>query len=223
MILNTLNNKCYVGSTNNFSVRRKRHYSLLKKNIHENKYLQHSYNKYGEAFLVFIVLEHCEVSELIDRELHWMYVKQSHDKSKGYNMGVPKQGDLIKVTEEYREEKRREGFARVYKDQEITYEEWKAKKKAIADSKRKQHVLGIVRIDCIKNTVTFFSSLHECITLNNYSKHEKRSIQKVLCTTGKERKRSYRGCIYLYKENYDVNKEYKLSDISLRSHLLQVK
>ena len=41
-----INNKGYIGSTNNFSRRKNEHISLLKRNTHTNKKLQNSYNKY---------------------------------------------------------------------------------------------------------------------------------------------------------------------------------
>lgn len=47
-IINKITEEYYVGQTTNFSRRKNEHFSKLAKNIHPNKKLQNSYNKYGK-------------------------------------------------------------------------------------------------------------------------------------------------------------------------------
>lgn len=59
-ILNILNNKKYVGSTKCFKERFAEHRSQLRRGNHKNIHLQNAYNKYGEEYFKFIILEECE-------------------------------------------------------------------------------------------------------------------------------------------------------------------
>lgn len=59
-ILNTLNNKKYVGSTNCFKKRFAEHRSQLRRGNHKNIHLQRAFNKYGEKNFKFVILEECE-------------------------------------------------------------------------------------------------------------------------------------------------------------------
>jgi len=46
--------------------------SSLKRNKHFNKYIQRSWNKYGEENFMFEILENCEVEKLIEREQYYI-------------------------------------------------------------------------------------------------------------------------------------------------------
>lgn len=59
-IINTLNGKKYVGSTKCFKTRFAEHRSQLRKGNHKNIHLQNAYNKYGEKYFIFSILEECE-------------------------------------------------------------------------------------------------------------------------------------------------------------------
>lgn len=71
-IVNTVNNKRYIGSTKNIKSRFKQHVSSLKSNTHFNQHLQHSFNKYGESHFKFIILEYCNIDNLIQKEQKWI-------------------------------------------------------------------------------------------------------------------------------------------------------
>lgn len=71
-IKNLISEKIYVGSAVNISSRFFIHQSNLRNNKHPNKYLQASWNKYGEAAFEFIILEHCSKDKLIEREQYWI-------------------------------------------------------------------------------------------------------------------------------------------------------
>lgn len=59
-IVNTLNNKKYVGSSSNIRKRYRQHYNELSKNHHVNAHLQRAFNKYGKDVFEFWILEQCE-------------------------------------------------------------------------------------------------------------------------------------------------------------------
>lgn len=71
-IENIVNGKSYVGSTKDFKERWKRHRIYLRKGNHANRHLQGAWNTYGESSFIFIVLEECLESVLIEREQYFM-------------------------------------------------------------------------------------------------------------------------------------------------------
>jgi group I intron endonuclease len=60
-----MGDRYYIGSTKNLRDRRWRHLRELKRQIHKNRIIQSIYNKYGEEYLIFSIIE--EVSE--DKDL----------------------------------------------------------------------------------------------------------------------------------------------------------
>lgn len=76
-ILNTVNNKCYIGSTiQGFSLRWSQHRTELYRNIHTNPYLQNAWNKYGKEAFVFIEQERLnnetDINKIRKREQYWL-------------------------------------------------------------------------------------------------------------------------------------------------------
>lgn len=66
-------NKRYVGSSNNIKRRWQKHVAELKRCNHDNRYLQNTWNKYGEESFEFAVLEVVEDElQLAIREQHWI-------------------------------------------------------------------------------------------------------------------------------------------------------
>lgn len=59
-IINTVNDRIYVGSAKHFKSRYYQHLTSLRKGTHHNKFLQADFNKCGEASFVFEVLETVE-------------------------------------------------------------------------------------------------------------------------------------------------------------------
>ena len=60
LIKNILDDKVYIGSSINLKSREYKHFWMLRKGIHDNNYLQSSYNKFGEENFKFEILENCE-------------------------------------------------------------------------------------------------------------------------------------------------------------------
>lgn len=71
-ILNTNNNKSYIGSTINLYTRCNGHKSKLNRGIHHSPYLQNAYNKYSKQGFIFIILEECKPENLIIREQYYL-------------------------------------------------------------------------------------------------------------------------------------------------------
>ena len=86
MILNKLNNKCYIGSSVNMDQRIKRHFSELRKNRHYNGKLQCAFNKYEESSFVVSKIDECFESERASVESMWIDKMQA--ASHGYNIAV---------------------------------------------------------------------------------------------------------------------------------------
>ena len=67
-IKNTLNDMCYVGSSNHIERRKTEHIGKLRRNQHKNSYLQNAWNKYGEDNFLFEIIEECSEDNLLIRE-----------------------------------------------------------------------------------------------------------------------------------------------------------
>lgn len=67
-IVNIKNGKFYIGSAVQLKRRKTNHLWHLKNDSHQNEYLQRSWNKYGDSYFVFKVVEYCDIDALIIRE-----------------------------------------------------------------------------------------------------------------------------------------------------------
>lgn len=84
-IKNKVNNTFYIGKSINIEKRLKRHFTKLKNNKHVNKFLQNSYNKYGQSNYDSGILKECSEAELNDNEM--FYIKDYKEKGIAlYNM-----------------------------------------------------------------------------------------------------------------------------------------
>ncbi len=70
-IVNTVNNKIYIGSSIHLQKRYKEHIYQLKNNIHFNQHLQNSFNKYGNDAFKFIILEYTN-NDILKHEQKWI-------------------------------------------------------------------------------------------------------------------------------------------------------
>lgn len=85
-IRNLINNKIYIGSSINVSVRISQHKLQLKNKKHHNKYLQSSVNKYGIENFEYSILEYCNENELLEREEYYINYYNSNNNNFGYNI-----------------------------------------------------------------------------------------------------------------------------------------
>lgn len=90
MILNTINNKKYIGQTHFLKSRFLQHKYYLVRNTHNNPHLQSAWNKYislyNEKVFVYSILEQCSSEELNNREDYWVEFYDTLNSDKGYNI-----------------------------------------------------------------------------------------------------------------------------------------
>jgi group I intron endonuclease len=93
-ITNNINDRMYIGSSNNITTRFYLHKLQLNKNKHCNTFLQRSWNKYGEENFTFKLLEECTIDKQIETEQKYIDIyKVTH---KLYNM-APVAGTVLGI------------------------------------------------------------------------------------------------------------------------------
>lgn len=91
-LTNKINNKCYVGKSNNPATRLVRHFSTAKTGYdksHKYRYIHRAIAKYGKENFVFEIIETCESEELAyKRECYWIETLKSNEPVYGYNLNA---------------------------------------------------------------------------------------------------------------------------------------
>lgn len=83
-ITNIINNKIYIGSSNNIYKRKREHFCTLENGTHCNAHLQRAYNFYGKNNFKFEIIEICEEKYLL--EVEQIYLNKYFDNGIGcYN------------------------------------------------------------------------------------------------------------------------------------------
>jgi group I intron endonuclease len=85
-ITNKKNNKVYVGSSIELEKRKEKHFWMLKKGIHDNKFLQSSFDRDGIENFTFEIIEICDMNELVEKENFYILENNSNDMKFGYNL-----------------------------------------------------------------------------------------------------------------------------------------
>lgn len=95
-ILNLVNGKMYIGSSNNIERRIYDHGALLLNNRHHSIHLQRAFDKYGNENFDVNILEYCEENILLEKEQYYLNLYLEADKyltgesdtfiKKGYNI-----------------------------------------------------------------------------------------------------------------------------------------
>jgi group I intron endonuclease len=87
MIVNKINRKRYVGSSENIYDRWKKHLGDLRKGIHHSILFQRAYYKYGEENFELIIMEEVkDRNQLVPREQTWLDFYKSYLPKNGYNI-----------------------------------------------------------------------------------------------------------------------------------------
>ena len=84
-IRNIKNNKRYIGLSINMRHRKDYHFGQLKRNKHDNVYLQEAWLNDPEDF-TFEIIEYCEVDQLEDHEIYWIKYYNTTNRKHGYNI-----------------------------------------------------------------------------------------------------------------------------------------
>lgn len=98
-IINTKNNKIYIGSSVNIEKRKEKHFWMLKKGIHDNKFLQSSFNRDGIESFSFEIVESCKEDELVEKENYYILENKSNDMKFGYNLCLVSEDRRNKLSE----------------------------------------------------------------------------------------------------------------------------
>ena len=85
-IENIVNHKKYIGQSVNIKSRWRHHKTDLNSGIHDNDYLQKSWNKYGEQNFEFKILEECSDDKLNERERYYIDLYDTMNRDYGYNL-----------------------------------------------------------------------------------------------------------------------------------------
>lgn len=96
-ITNLINNKVYVGKTNNFYKRYYCYKSAIKRqDINKiNQYFLNSINKYGSDNFEFSIIEFCNIEDLKSRELYWIKKLKSTNRVFGYNLRIDSSTKMV--------------------------------------------------------------------------------------------------------------------------------
>jgi len=100
IIRNKIDSRVYVGSSKNLKRRLERHFSELRMNKHCNKYLQRFVNKYSINNVYYEILENCEVSFLLEKEIYYVSKYNSLINNNGFNLMYPDRTFLSKKIKE---------------------------------------------------------------------------------------------------------------------------
>lgn len=91
-IVNTINNKYYIGKSNNIYRRWYDEKLGLKNGTFHNIHLQRAWNLYGSEAFIFSIIEKCDELLLAEREIFWISYFDSYNC--GYNQTVGGEGSL---------------------------------------------------------------------------------------------------------------------------------
>jgi len=144
-IINIINNRVYVGMSNDIERRIKWHKSRLKYKNHNNPILQRAYDKYGEKNFIFEVIEYCSQEKLFEREHYWCTFLNSNNKKFGYNIAITN----IEGNSSMCKESREQGI----KVRKSKYESWHSEetKKKISQAKIGKKMSDEARANMSKN------------------------------------------------------------------------
>ncbi len=102
-IINTKNNKVYIGSALSVFSRLNCHKNLLNKKKHFNSHLQKSWEKYGSDNFKFEIIEECESNLLQEREEYYIKIHNSNNNNFGYNRRLDCKTNLgLKFSDEHK-------------------------------------------------------------------------------------------------------------------------
>ncbi|PAV30187.1 hypothetical protein CIL05_06885 [Virgibacillus profundi] len=203
-ITNTVNGKVYIGKSVHLNKRLREHRSSLLKDYHPNKHLQRSWNKYGEKYFTFEILEECSEDIVNEREMYYINEYKSNIKEFGYNMTLGGDGSLgLKHTEESRQKISAIQLGRKLPESHKQNISNSLKGKVpknyhmIVEYNESQEI-PITQIAIKNKTIIHWKNINHCARENDLL-----ATNIVKCLKGKYR--TCGGSIFLYKDKFDTD------------------
>lgn len=181
-IKNKENKKVYVGYACDIKRRMSHHRGQLRRNIHKNNHLQRAWNIDGEKNFEFDVLEECLKEELAKREHYWCNFLKAHNDKYGYNQKPTCETGASGHSKETLE------------------------KMATTHYERRGKPIVILNRD--GKYITEVRSKGEAATFAGANRRSNANICSILKGTGNCK--SWKGYIFVYKSEYDPQKNYSL-------------
>lgn len=130
-ITNLINNKKYIGSSNNISSRIYWHKLRLKKNLHYNEKLQLDWNIITEELFSFTIIEKVD-NNLTNRERYWIEFLKTNIEEFGYNSSLPQTSTKkAEHSIEIKEKQRQIQLDYIENNKEVFYERVKKSRETI--------------------------------------------------------------------------------------------
>lgn len=130
--------KIYIGCASNVRTRINGHLYDLRKDKHNNSYLQRAWTKYGEENFIFEMIEKCDISDLHAREHYWVNELNCLDRSTGYNLkptnpngcSIHSEATIEKLRQANKGKKPSQACIEALKQRTLSYEHKKLLKKS---------------------------------------------------------------------------------------------
>lgn len=184
-IRNIVNNKRYIGQSQNIYVRISKHIFCLCSNSHCNKHLQSAWNQYGENSFEYNVLEYCSNEQLNERELFWINHFNSNNKDYGYNIRLnPFDNRGLKWTDEQRVKMMEhinadKSYYRNHKIPRETLEKaWEASRNKVWSDDERQRQSKILTGTKVENTENMKAAQRG--EINNYAKLTQCDVEEII-------------------------------------------
>ena len=181
-IVNSINDKCYVGSAVNMKHRFSVHKNLLNNNKHYNKHLQSAWNSYGSDVFSFELIEETTLDKLRELEEYYILLLKSNDRELGYNKRINCHTNLgVKASDETRE-KLRQSHLGHKQSKETVYKKAKSQFKAVYQLDMELNIIN--KFESIKEAAEITGLCSKAISMCTTKKNErtpKKCISLVFC------------------------------------------
>lgn len=163
-ITNIINNKVYIGSSQNLKKRFYGHIRSLRKNEHKNKFLQNAFNKYGEQNFTFEIIKFCDEKFLIKEEQKFIDIFFGKNC---YNISPTASSTKgIKISQETKEKLRIANTGRKFSDEvnkkKASFKGFTDEQRLRISENRKQNTNNVYLINIETGEALFFDSVTTC-------------------------------------------------------------
>ncbi|PFA84002.1 GIY-YIG nuclease family protein [Bacillus thuringiensis] len=200
-IENLANGKVYIGQTRvGYEKRINEHLYGLRRNTHKNDHLQRAWNKYGEEYFEFSIVEKCKIEDLDQLEVKWI----AHYRNTLVAYNCESGGNKNKVHSEYSLKKISKASREKWNDPKYA----KKMRKKLTETHRGKNNVNAKRIICI-NTGEIFETMTEASKEYNISVND---IWKV-CIGERISAGFHKNGVPLQFSYYKKDEKYKLKEI----------